>query len=201
MLILSLTGLVLWPGWRKLVTGFKIKWQAHIKRVNFDIYKVAGVVAVVFLAMISFTDFCWNFYDFSYPVIYAATFSPKPPDPLSKPIAGKLPLGVDEILQKANAALPGAKTTYISLPTEKEGIFKISKKFPQDITNYQNRVYLDQYSGEVLWLQDSLYFKQRRWVSGNLPKKISVASKSKDSEAVTSRRATTETFTESSFQK
>ena len=60
MLILSLTGLVLWPGWRKLVTGFKIKWQAHIKRVNFDIHKVVGVVAVVFLAMISFTDFCWN---------------------------------------------------------------------------------------------------------------------------------------------
>lgn len=113
------------------MTGFEIKWQVHIKRVNFDIHKVIGVVAVMFLSMISFTGFYWNFWKFTEPVIYAATFSPKLPDPVSKPVDGRLPLGVDEILQKADATLPGATTTYISLPTEKEssGLIKISLRY------------------------------------------------------------------------
>ncbi len=33
-LILSMTGIVLWPGWRKLAAGFSIKWHhAHIKHI------------------------------------------------------------------------------------------------------------------------------------------------------------------------
>lgn len=39
MFILSVTGIILWSGWRKLIAGFKIKWNAHPKRVNFDIHE------------------------------------------------------------------------------------------------------------------------------------------------------------------
>jgi uncharacterized iron-regulated membrane protein len=49
LFILSITGVILWPGWRKLTTGFKIKWNAHPKRVNFDIDKLAGIIAAAFL--------------------------------------------------------------------------------------------------------------------------------------------------------
>jgi uncharacterized iron-regulated membrane protein len=57
-LLLSITGILLWPSWRKLVAGLKIKWQgAHIKRTNFDIHKVAGVITALFLAFIGFTGF------------------------------------------------------------------------------------------------------------------------------------------------
>jgi len=59
-LVLSLTGIVLWPGWRKLIAGFKIKWDGHIKRRNFDLHKVFGIVTAVFLALIGFTGFAWN---------------------------------------------------------------------------------------------------------------------------------------------
>jgi uncharacterized iron-regulated membrane protein len=53
-LILSMTGIVLWPSWRKLAAGFSIKWQhAHIKRINFDIHKVAGIITAIFLALIN----------------------------------------------------------------------------------------------------------------------------------------------------
>lgn len=58
LLILSITGIVLWPGWRKLISGFKIKWNAHPKRVNFDVHKVSGILAAVFLTFIAFTGFC-----------------------------------------------------------------------------------------------------------------------------------------------
>ncbi|WP_322505644.1 hypothetical protein [Chroococcidiopsis cubana] len=31
------------------MAGFKIKWNAHPKRVSFDIHKVAGIVTAIFL--------------------------------------------------------------------------------------------------------------------------------------------------------
>ncbi|MBW4609150.1 MAG: PepSY domain-containing protein [Hassallia sp. WJT32-NPBG1] len=44
LFILCVAGLILWPGWRKLITGFKIKWDGHPKRMNFDIHKVVGII-------------------------------------------------------------------------------------------------------------------------------------------------------------
>ncbi|MEH2072181.1 MAG: PepSY-associated TM helix domain-containing protein [Nostoc sp.] len=157
LLILGITGIVLWPGWRKLISGFKIKWNAHPKRVNFDIHKVSGIVAAVFLTFIAFTGFCWNFYNFARPAIHAATFTPIIKDPVSKPIPGKSALTLNKILQKADAALPGAATTYISLPQKPEEVYTVGKKQPQETAEYgYSRVYLDQYTGKVLQLQNGL---------------------------------------------
>jgi uncharacterized iron-regulated membrane protein len=157
LLILSITGIILWPGWRRLILGFKIKWNAHPKRINFDIHKVAGIIAAVFLTMIAFTGMCWNFGDFSQPVIHAATFTPMPPKPVSQPIQGQSPLGLGEILKKADAALPGAVTTYISLPKTPEGVFRVNKKQPQETDEYGNsEVYLDQYTGKVVQFKNGL---------------------------------------------
>ncbi|MEH1835237.1 MAG: PepSY-associated TM helix domain-containing protein [Nostoc sp.] len=157
LLILSITGIVLWPGWRKLISGFKIKWNAHPKRVNFDVHKVSGILAAVFLTFIAFTGFCWNFYDFAKPAIYVATFTPIIKDPVSKPIPGKSALKLSEILQKADAALPGAATTYINLPQKPEEVYTVGKKQPQETAEYgYSQVYLDQYTGKVLQLQNGL---------------------------------------------
>ncbi|MBW4611996.1 MAG: PepSY domain-containing protein [Desmonostoc vinosum HA7617-LM4] len=157
LLALSITGIVLWPGWRKLISGFKIKWDAHPKRVNFDIHKVSGIIAAVFLAMIAFTGFCWNFYEFAKPAIHVATFTPIVPEPVSKLIPNKSALGLSEILQKADAALPGAVTTYISWPQKPEEVFRIGKKQSQETSEYgYSRIYLDQYTGEVVQLQNGM---------------------------------------------
>ncbi|MBD2771750.1 PepSY-associated TM helix domain-containing protein [Iningainema tapete] len=157
LLILSITGIVLWPGWRKLIAGFKIKWDAHPKRVNFDVHKLIGAIAAVFLTMIAFTGVCWNFWEFSKPAIHVATLTPILPYPVSQPIEGKSSLGLSEILQKADAAIPGAVTTYIRLPLTKEGVFRIGKKQPQETNEYgYSQVYLDQYTGKVVQLKNGL---------------------------------------------
>lgn len=67
MMVLSISGTLLWSGWRKLITGFKIKWDAHPKRVNYDVHKVAGIVTAVFLSLTAITGFCWNFWDYTIP--------------------------------------------------------------------------------------------------------------------------------------
>ena len=156
MCILTITGLVLWPGWRKLIAGFKIKLDAHPKRVSFDIHKVAGIIAVIFLFFTGFTGFCWSF-SFSEPIIYAVTFTPKPSEPVSKPLPSKSTLALTEQLKIADAALPGAITKSIYFPSKPEETLQIRMKLPQENEEYGNsNVYLDQYSGKVLKVDNAL---------------------------------------------
>src|SRR5580704_11134970 len=54
-LLLGATGLYLWPGWRGLGNGFRIKWRGAPYRVSYDLHKVAGIVAVGFLVMWALT--------------------------------------------------------------------------------------------------------------------------------------------------
>jgi uncharacterized iron-regulated membrane protein len=147
--VLCITGIALWPGWRKLTTGFKIKWNAHIKRLNFDLHKVAGIIAAVFLAMAMFTGFIWNYGTWANPLIYALTLSPQPAAEVSsQAIAGKSPLPITAgLLEKASAALPSGNITLISLPTESTGVIGVSKQLPnQSVVSAS----LDQFSGEIL---------------------------------------------------
>jgi uncharacterized iron-regulated membrane protein len=143
--ILCVTGIVLWPGWRNLVAGFKIKWNARIKRLNFDLHKVAGIITAVFLAMAMFSGFIWNFATWTDPIVYAVTASPKPPEavPLvSKPIPGQAPLPFTEtLLQKINDVLPDDKEASIFFPRKPEETIEV---WGAEV------IYLDGFSGEIL---------------------------------------------------
>ncbi|MEH2082239.1 MAG: PepSY-associated TM helix domain-containing protein [Nostoc sp.] len=157
MSFMSITGIILWPGWRRLISGIKIKWNAHPKRVNFDVHKVAGVITAVFLIFAFFTGFCWSFSEFVNPAIYALTFSKQQTDPVSVPIAGKSPLRLTQQLKTAQAALPTGELRRIYFPTKPEEALNVAFKLPQETEDYgQSSVYLDQYSGKVLRVNSSL---------------------------------------------
>jgi uncharacterized iron-regulated membrane protein len=157
MCILTLTGVMLWPGWRKLIAGFKIKWNAHPKRVNFDLHKVIGIIAVVFLLFTFFTGFCWNFYEFTDPIIRAVTLSPNQVEPVSKPIAGQSTVGLTAQFKTAQTALPNAVLRRIYFPAKPEDALRFRFKLPQEDVEYGNsNVYLDQYNGKVLRVDNGL---------------------------------------------
>jgi uncharacterized iron-regulated membrane protein len=153
LLVLSISGLILWSGWRKLISGFKIKWNAHPKRLNYDLHKVAGAVTAVFLIIVAATGAGWNFYEVTQPAIYALTSTPTRPEPQSKPIAGQSSLRLTEILAKAENAFPNGTVTTIYLPDIPEGTFTIYKKV-EGGSEYGNAIYLDQFSGAVLRIDD-----------------------------------------------
>jgi uncharacterized iron-regulated membrane protein len=155
MFVLGITGFILWPGWKNLFSGFRIKWNAHPQRLNFDIHKVAGVVAATFLVFTGFTGFAWSFWEFSEPAIYAVTFSPKSKEPESKPLEGKHPVALGEILKKSDAALPGTTASWLNIPNAPTETFNVYRKYPQDIDDFSNTVYLDQFSGEVLKVKNA----------------------------------------------
>jgi uncharacterized iron-regulated membrane protein len=155
--ILSLTGIALWPGWRKFWLGFKIKWNAHPQRKNFDIHKVAGIATAFFFLLTAGTGFVWNFYDHAKPILYAATLTPKPSEPVSKPIANQTPLNIDGLLNKADAVMPEAMTTMLYFPQKPEEVLQVRKRQPQENTRFGlTFISLDQYSGEVVQVQDAL---------------------------------------------
>jgi uncharacterized iron-regulated membrane protein len=156
--ILCVSGIILWPGWRKLTTGFKIKWNANIKRLNFDLHKVAGIIAAIFLAMAMGTGFIWNFGTWINPVIYALTFSPPPAEMelVSKPIANQPPIAVNaDLIQTASAALPQGNITSIYFPTQPDGVIRVSKT----INEQEVSATLDQYSGKVIKVENPLLQK------------------------------------------
>lgn len=153
--ILMVTGIALWSGWRKLATGFKIKWQGHIKRRNFGIHQVGGIFSGIFLAMALFTGFIYNFPDFTYPVIYKLTFSPAPPEEfVSTPIAGKSSITLTQALDAINREIPEGIFTQIDLPLRETDVYRVRKKVPGDWYGNpkygRSFAYVDQYSGKVL---------------------------------------------------
>ncbi len=154
MCILAITGLLLWSGWRNLISGFKIKWNAKTKRKNYDIHRVVGIVALVFLTFTGFTGFIWNFYEQTEPAIYALTFTPKPPE-VKSIVTGKESLAISQIIEKAIATIPEAKPSSISIPTKPDEVFTVYLKQPQDAQYYANKVDIDRYSGKVLQVINS----------------------------------------------
>jgi uncharacterized iron-regulated membrane protein len=154
-LILMVTGIALWSGWRKLAAGFKVKWKGHLKRRNFGIHQVAGIFSGVFLSMALFTGFIYNFPDFTYPFIYRLTFSPLPPaEFVSIPISGKSTISLTQALNAIEREIPEGIFTQIELPQTSTDVYRVRKKVPGDW--YGNPTWgrsfaqVDQYSGKVL---------------------------------------------------
>jgi uncharacterized iron-regulated membrane protein len=152
--ILSITGIMLWPGWKKLSSGLKIKWNAHLKRRNFDIHKVIGIITAAFLGIIAFTGFCWNFYAQTEPMIYVATLTPRPPEVKSSVIADQSTLSLAAALRQSEIPFPDAATTFINLPIKPDDVFEFYKKVPKDSEDFNSYVKIDQYSGEILSIMD-----------------------------------------------
>ncbi|NJM90406.1 MAG: PepSY domain-containing protein [Hydrococcus sp. RU_2_2] len=151
LLITAMTGVILWPGWRKLTTGFKIKWNAHIKRLNFDIHKVVGILAAVFLIFTAFTGIYLNFYDWMNPAIYALTASTETESKLptiSDPKPGQTPILPSVAIATAQKALPNVQIESIYFVTSK------NQPSPFEIYGKSGEiVYLDPYTAQVLKIE------------------------------------------------
>lgn len=166
LLLLSITGMILWPGWKRLAPGIKIRWTAPSRLVNYDIHKVIGILSVLFLALLAFTGAALTFYETVDPVINGFMGMPPPPDPpTSQIVTGKTPMAIDQVLRNADTALPGAATTKIFPAKTSVAAVNVWKKFPQDAHPYgSSYVYLDQYSGTVLRLANSFKAPLNTWI-------------------------------------
>lgn len=145
LVILLLTGVIQWPDWRKLAIGFKIKWNALPKRLNFDLHKVAGITMAIFMSFAAFTGFCWVFEQWTYPAIYALTFSsPSSSENIivkPQPSQAFAPLSV--LLKQAQQTVPGLQVSIVWYPEAKTSPFTIESKTGESVS-------LDPYTAQVL---------------------------------------------------
>lgn len=106
LLLLGITGLFLWTGWRKLKLGFKIRWQARWQILNYDLHNVGGIISVVLLSLVAFTGAAMVYYTPVEAGLRWLLPSAPAPEVSSQVVAGKIPLTADEIVHIAQARFP-----------------------------------------------------------------------------------------------
>jgi uncharacterized iron-regulated membrane protein len=157
LLVLVLTGVVVWwPGMRRLADGFRVKWRAGWKRVNFDLHRAGGIWTTAFLTAVSVTGASLVFHDAFMATLNRATRSePRPTPPVVAPVAAA-PLSVDALIARADRRLPGGQVTYLTLPATATAPLVVRKRFDYELhPNGRNFVYLHPQTGEVLALEEA----------------------------------------------
>ena len=154
LIVLSITGIYLW--WNR--RSFGIKWSAPWRRVNYDAHYALGFFGLVPWLVLGATGAAIGLEGTVRPALYRMTHSqPAVTPPLrSTRTKGASRISIDAALASAAAALPGAQTAIVILPQNPTGVYLAYMKFPEDHTPAgRSHVALDQYSGRVIWLENS----------------------------------------------
>ncbi|MBW4698463.1 MAG: PepSY domain-containing protein [Aphanocapsa lilacina HA4352-LM1] len=165
LLGLGITGMVLWPGWKKWQAGTKMRWGANLRIVAYDMHKLSGILTSLFLAILGLTGAYFMFYEPFRSAVYALTFTSEPPKPVSTPSAGVAPLGADAAIALARPHLDGAEFQGISLPAKPDAAMQVRGRFPEEgPASRYIRVFMDQYSGAVLQVKDGRTPNTPDWI-------------------------------------
>lgn len=139
LIVLGITGLCLWPGWRAIRHAFTIKLHGGAYRLSFDVHKIIGFTAVSFLVMWSMTA-------------AGQVLWPDPPEPIVPLQTGGSSLSIDRLARIGASALPG-QLTMVYLPTR--GTLVVRKRVPGDLDPYgYSYVAVDSRAGKVVQVYD-----------------------------------------------
>lgn len=153
-----LVGLYLWfplnGDWR---LGLKIKWGASAERLAYDVHRSVGIYCAAILLVMLFTGVAMIFKPATQSV--TTLFSPVRPKVdfgKSKPLPGQSPIGVGAAVAAADKIFPDGRLHWILLPSAPSGVYVVGKQSDDEPnrTKTSRNVGVDQYSGEVLQVQD-----------------------------------------------
>ena len=153
MLFMLLSGLFLW--WP--VKRVTIQRGAGGRRTWFDLHNAVGIFSLLFLITLTITGIMIGFERSTNPMFYKITGSQPSQMPNTFPPAppGAIPISVDQALETARNALPGATPFAIFVPGPK-GAYRIALRYPEDRTSGgRSRVLVDQYTGRILFSEGS----------------------------------------------
>ena len=144
-ILLVMTGLYLWPGWRKLRSAMAIKWPATTWRVSFDVHKIFGFTCAIFFIYIVLTGIAT--------VLISEPISSPPHVTRTRPV--HLPLDLYTLVALGDRALPG-RITMIYPPRNLTAPLRIRKVVPGDPDPYGwSYVSVDPNSGAIIEKQDA----------------------------------------------
>jgi uncharacterized iron-regulated membrane protein len=145
---LVVTGLVLW--WKLKIVG--IRWRASWWRVNFDLHSVLGFYSAAVLLVLSLTGVLIGYEGVAYPAILRLSAAPPvAPPPQSTPADAAAPPSLDDVIDAASRAVPGAQMTFVGLPQKPTDVYTVYAKFEEDPAAFgRSRIFVDRYSGRVV---------------------------------------------------
>jgi uncharacterized iron-regulated membrane protein len=156
LLLLGITGIVLWTGWRKLKIGFQIRWQARWQILNYDLHNVGGIISVLLLSLVAFTGAAMVYYTpFEAGLRWLLPSAPAP-EVTSQVVAGKLPMTADAILNIAQARFPTGQLFKFYPAKTPESTFRVwlHLQGESDFTKDVNLDF-DRYTGTILKVEDA----------------------------------------------
>lgn len=154
LLILNLTGIVLW--WRRKIGRFR--WKSTGASFHFHMHQTVGIYAWAFLMVLSLTGIAIHWERAAGRLVDRLTSSPPPAKMLSAdPVPENAsPLDSDQLGSIAEKNAPGAKVTTIQMAATPQAPVRIILKYPEDHTPAgRTQVFLDAYSGKVRRLTDA----------------------------------------------
>lgn len=159
LLVLVVSGLVVWwPGVRRLADAVRVRWSAGWKRINFDVHRAGGFWGALFLTLVAVTGSSLVFHDaYMAGLDWITRSPPRPLAPVVSPVGGASPLPLDDLVRRANRALPGGEVTYLTLPQEPGSPVVVRKRLPEELhPNGRNFVYLHPAEGTVVRVEHAL---------------------------------------------
>lgn len=155
-------GLYLWRpannNWRAALT---FKWRASSERITYDIHRNIGFYGAIFLVIMTSTGVAMIFKPATRALTSLFTVVHNDPDfGKSKPLKEGKPIGLGEVVKIADSVFSTGRIISISLPSSPTGVYvvgKISDSEPNKTRAYKN-VGIDQYSGDILHVQDPAAF-------------------------------------------
>jgi uncharacterized iron-regulated membrane protein len=156
LVVLALSGIVLWwSGWRRVLGSLKIRWRESWLRKCYDLHKAAGITTLLFLLVSAVTGVALVFHDTFTGILFWMTRTAEPVPPARVVVAGSA-LTIDEVVQRAKAALPEGRVTWLYLPMSADQPIIVRKKLPEEVhPNGCNFVYIDPYRGDILFVRPS----------------------------------------------
>ena len=161
LLLMGLSGLFLWwPGRRSLKRGWTLKRNANRYRKSYTLHRMLGICALPFLIVTAFTGAAMVFrpsFEGALNRLASARATPAPKKPVSVARAAEVErVSLDEIARRADTALPQAEITMIIMAATPQAAITVRKKLPAEWhPSGRSLVYLDQYSGETLLVENS----------------------------------------------
>ncbi|MEW4455523.1 PepSY-associated TM helix domain-containing protein [Bremerella sp. JC817] len=154
LLVSLVSGIVLW--WPLLKGGLRAALAIRRgSRFNYDLHKTVGITTALFLLVITFTGVYMELPFIIKPVLNLVSAETKPPkDMKSGEASERQPLTADEAIAIAQKQFPGAKFDHLHPPEGEEGVYEVAFRQEGEIqTSFgRSQVYLDQYSGEVVYM-------------------------------------------------
>ncbi len=156
LLVLGITGILLWTGWRKLKVGFKIRWQARWQILNYDLHNVGGIVSVLLLSLVAFTGAAMVYYTPVEAGLRWLLPSAPAPEVGSQVVAGKSSMTADAILDIARTRFPTGQLFKFYPAKTPEATFNVwlHLRGESDFTKDVNLDF-DRYTGALLKVRDA----------------------------------------------